>query len=169
MLPHYRKILYATDLSENARAAFRHAVSFARTYQAKIHLLHVMPQLLFDKRERGLTSLGYASTVFGADIDAHKVDEATADIVQKIHNRIKAFAEEELGEEAEALDWFGGTEVIVGKSPTIEILKAADRLDVDLMVLGSHSKGRVKQTLLGSVAEALVDELKRPVLVVPII
>lgn len=37
-------ILYPTDLSENARYAFAYAVSLADMYQAKITILHVMPE-----------------------------------------------------------------------------------------------------------------------------
>ncbi|NIW10607.1 MAG: universal stress protein, partial [Gammaproteobacteria bacterium] len=40
-----KKILYATDLSENARFAFAYAVSLADLYGAKIALLHVLPEV----------------------------------------------------------------------------------------------------------------------------
>ncbi len=168
MLPQYQRILYATDLSENAKAAFRHAVSFAKTYQAKIFLLHVIPARLFDKREKGLTSLGYASSMLGDDLNGPQMEQSKGEIVQKIHDRIKSFAKEELGTSAEEPDWIGGIEVVAGQNPVSEIFKACERLDIDLMVFGSHSKGFIKQTLLGSVAEAVLEELTRPALIVPI-
>ena len=41
-IPPIKKILYATDLSENARYAFGYAVSLANQYDAKITILHVL-------------------------------------------------------------------------------------------------------------------------------
>ena len=40
-----KKILYATDLSENARYAFAYAVSLADLYNATITIFHVLPEV----------------------------------------------------------------------------------------------------------------------------
>jgi nucleotide-binding universal stress UspA family protein len=40
-----KKILYATDLSENARYAFAFAVSLADLYNAAITFIHVLPEV----------------------------------------------------------------------------------------------------------------------------
>ena len=40
-----KKILYATDLSENARYAFAYAVSLADLYHAGITMIHVLPEV----------------------------------------------------------------------------------------------------------------------------
>ena len=42
MIPEINKILYATDLSENARFAFGFAASLANRYNAKVTILHVL-------------------------------------------------------------------------------------------------------------------------------
>lgn len=47
-----------------------------------------------------------------------------------------------------------------------ELTKFAREWHADLVVLGSHGRGRVKQLLLGSTVTALVHESMRPVLVV---
>ena len=41
-IPQIKKILYATDLSENARFAFGYAMSLANLYGAGITILHVL-------------------------------------------------------------------------------------------------------------------------------
>ena len=169
MLPEYRKILYATDLSENARAAFKHAVSFAKTYKAKIFLLHVVPTLELHERELIMASSGFGANVPDMISDEEKMKEVTAEIVEKIRGRLKRFAEEELGSNGNSLDWLGSIEVLEGASPTEEILSASERLDVDLLVFGSHSKGVLKQTFLGSVAEKVLERTCRPFLVVPLV
>ena len=45
MIPEIKKILYPTDLSENARYAFGYAVSLANHYGARITVLHVVEEL----------------------------------------------------------------------------------------------------------------------------
>ncbi|MFB3852081.1 MAG: universal stress protein, partial [Acidobacteriota bacterium] len=39
-----RRILCATDFSDNSKYALKYAVSFARKYGAKLYLLHVIQQ-----------------------------------------------------------------------------------------------------------------------------
>ena len=45
MIPDIKRILYATDLSENARYAFGYAVNIANRHDAKITILHVVEEL----------------------------------------------------------------------------------------------------------------------------
>ena len=45
MLPQLKTILYATDLSENARYAYTYAASIAQQYGARITILHVIEKL----------------------------------------------------------------------------------------------------------------------------
>jgi nucleotide-binding universal stress UspA family protein len=64
----------------------------------------------------------------------------------------------------------GGCEVtpLLLQGPTIEtVLEEAERLEADLLVIGSHGHGAVYDLLVGSVSEGLVRRSDRPVLVVP--
>ena len=45
MLPKIKKILYATDLSENARYAYNYAASLGQQYGAHITIVHVIEKL----------------------------------------------------------------------------------------------------------------------------
>jgi nucleotide-binding universal stress UspA family protein len=169
MLPKYQNILYATDLSENARAALSHGVSIARTYNAKIHLVHVLPNLAFDVREHVMATFGYASKVLGESLDKGKIKKVTAEVEAKISKRMKEFSAEELGDQPDPTGWLGGVEVVVGSSAVAEILKASERVNADLLVFGSHSKGLLKNTFLGSVAEKVLEKTERPALIVPLV
>lgn len=54
------------------------------------------------------------------------------------------------------------------QGPTIEtVLAEAERIEADLIVIGSHGHGAVYDLLVGSVSEGLVRRSKLPVLVVP--
>ncbi|WP_432822626.1 universal stress protein [Trichloromonas sp.] len=160
MIPQYGKILYATDLSVNAAHAFRHAISLARHYGAKIHVLHVLPEV-------DSSVLNYISTVMGEErlvnLELAHKDEITDQIRMRLHQ----FAKDELADHPEDLEWIADIEVHHG-SPVGQILEVADRLDVDLVVVGSHGKGKLKYAFLGSVAEKLLRKSYRPVMVVPL-
>lgn len=56
--------------------------------------------------------------------------------------------------------------VIDGGRAANAIVQAAERLVADVVVLGAHGKGGV-QALLGSVSRAVVEQSRRPVLVIP--
>jgi nucleotide-binding universal stress UspA family protein len=45
MIPEIKKILYATDLSQNARYAFGYAASIANRFGARITVLHVLEEI----------------------------------------------------------------------------------------------------------------------------
>jgi nucleotide-binding universal stress UspA family protein len=47
------------------------------------------------------------------------------------------------------------------------ILSVADRLDVDMIILGSHSKGKLHYAFLGSAAEKILRKTHRTVVIVP--
>jgi nucleotide-binding universal stress UspA family protein len=52
--------------------------------------------------------------------------------------------------------------------PVEEILKAADEEGCDAIVLGTHGKGFLKQTFLGSVAGSVLERTRKPVFIIPL-
>ena len=51
--------------------------------------------------------------------------------------------------------------------PSKEILKIAEREDVSMIIMGTRGRGKIASLLLGSTAEAVAREARKPVLVVP--
>ena len=160
MIPKYRTLLYATDLTVNAAHAFRHAVAVARCHDARIVVLHVLPEV-----EPAM--LNYISTVMGEDKLAKFELEHKDEVADQIRLRLHQFAKEVLADRPEDLEKIAGIEVHHGNA-VARILEASDRIDADLIVVGSHGKGRLKYAFLGSVAEKLLRKSHRPVLVVPL-
>lgn len=160
MIPKYKKILYATDLSENAAHAFRHAVSVARCFDARIQILHVLPDV-------DPAVVNYVATVMGRDQLADFEAVHKEEVKDAIRKRLHKFAKEELVDHPEDVERIADVEVHHG-NPTVEILAAADRIGADLIIMGSHSKGALKYAFLGSVAEKVLRKAHRPVLVVPL-
>lgn len=52
--------------------------------------------------------------------------------------------------------------------PDISIPRRVERIDADLVVMGTHGRSGVERILVGSVAEKVVREVDEPVLVVPL-
>jgi len=52
--------------------------------------------------------------------------------------------------------------------PVEEILKAADDEGCDAIVLGTHGKGFLRQTFLGSVAGSVLERTRKPVFILPL-
>lgn len=160
MLPEYKKILYATDLTENAAHAFRHAVSLARHYDSRIWFLHALPEI-------DASVINYVSTVMGEKKLTNFELQRKEEVVEEIRQRLKDFAAEELADHPEDLKRVAQVEVHHG-NPVSVILTLADQIDADLIVLGSHGKGRMHYTFLGSVAEKVLRKTMRTVMVVPL-
>ncbi len=157
MIPVYKTILYATDLSPNAAQAFRHAVSLARHYDGKIHILHVLPEV-------DSAVVNYVSTVMGEGrLGAFEV-EHKREVVEEIERRLARFAEQELPDHPEDRARVAGILVSHG-DPAVQILEAAEDVDADLIVMGSHGKGRLRHVFLGTVAERVLRKSRRPVFV----
>lgn len=52
--------------------------------------------------------------------------------------------------------------------PVEEILNAADEKACDVIILGSHGKGFLKQTFLGDTAASVLERSRTPVFVIPL-
>ena len=163
-----KKILYATDLSENARYAFAYAVSLADLYGAKIALLHVLPETseLMDKHV-----IGYIDADRWEEIKAQHFEEAKEALIGKrkghlaIKDVLHQFSEKvKEGQEGEG---FITDDIIVERgNPVEQILKHAQERSCDLIVMGTHGHGTLEDVMLGSTARRIVRRSKIPVLVV---
>ena len=157
MIPKIKKILYATDLSENSAYAFRYAVNSAQKHDAKIHILHVLEEI--------------KTNILAAYYELEKLQEmrekGKQEVRDRIQKRLETFCQRELMKDPECRDMVASTEVVEG-DPAAEILRKADELGVDLVVMGTHGKGLLEHAFLGSVAEKVLHRIKVPVLTIPI-
>jgi nucleotide-binding universal stress UspA family protein len=160
MLPIYKNILIATDLTPNSEHAFKHAVLLARQSKARIHLLHVVPEI-----DAGFRS--YISAIMGEG-KLEKFELAHEEGARaEIKRELEGFARLELADHPEDLELFAGALVVHG-NPVARILQSADEINADVIVTGTHGKGALGHTFLGSVAEKVLHKSRRPVFVVPL-
>ncbi|HOW57552.1 MAG TPA: universal stress protein [Smithellaceae bacterium] len=152
MIPHIKKILYATDLSKNSVYAFYFAIDMAKKYDAEIYILHVV--------EHMVATFG-GQTV---NLNKDKPGAAIAEIKTTLHNFCNRVEEKNNLACVALVDKIF---VHIG-DPVHEILKAADEEKCDLIVLGNHGKGFVARAIMGNVARSVMDKARIPVFLIPL-
>jgi nucleotide-binding universal stress UspA family protein len=158
MLPQIKNILYATDLSESARHAYRYAASVAQQYGGRITILHVIEKLSTE------TYLQIQSYLGEEAWEKHQ-KEKQADFVARIKGRLKDFCDEISGDMDACT--FQVDKIIVKEGiPAFEILRQAEANDVDIIVMGTHGFGMFKDALLGGTARRVVRRSHIPVMVI---
>ncbi len=163
-----KKILYATDLSENARYAFAYAVSLADLYKASITFIHVLPEVP-ELLDRGV--IGYISEERWEEIKSQNVEEAKEAIIGKrrdhlaIRDVLHQFSENV--KESQEGDGFITDDIIVVRgNPVEEVLKYSEETNCDLIVMGTHGQGTLADAMMGSTARRVLRRSSKPVLVV---
>jgi nucleotide-binding universal stress UspA family protein len=158
MIPDIKKILYATDLSKNSSYAFFYAVDMARKNDAKIVILHSV------EAGRHIT---YAGSDVEAVMEGAKKHEQEAEL-EKIKEGLEAFCkrmENHVGHSCIELV----LKILVPLGhPVEEILETAHEEGCDAIVLGTHGKGFLKHTFLGSVAAKVLERTRKPVFIIPL-
>jgi nucleotide-binding universal stress UspA family protein len=155
MIPQIKTILFATDLSKNAAYAFYYAVHMAKRDGAKIVILHAVDPL--------------PPMLVSFEDFAYKVaKDRWEDTVKKFKERIQ-----DISVKVDARTGISSVD-LVSKilvrpgHPVEEILKVADEESCDVIVLGTHSRGFLQQTFLGSVSSSVLFRTRKPVFVVPL-
>jgi nucleotide-binding universal stress UspA family protein len=129
-------VLLPTDFSDGAALALRRALQLPLAPNARLHIVHVMPEDLPGKSRARTT----VRTLLSEAVDVVRADERSRQL--KIT-----------------------TGVLQGRS-FVEIIRCARMIDAELIVLGRHGAGRLYGMRIGSTAERIVRHGDLPVLVV---
>lgn len=153
MIPKIKRVLYATDLSENSMYAFRYAVNTMEKHDAEMVVLHV------------IESIPQALWAYGMlDRDVGDIKEGS---IEQLSRRLDDFCREELRERPEYMERIRAVEVRQGY-PAEVILRIAEDQDCDVIIMGTHGKGLLSYTFLGSVAERVLRRSNKPVFIIPL-
>lgn len=141
-----KRILFPTDFSSCADAAFSTAVLLAEINDAQLHLLHV-------------------SVLFQDDPNTEHIIPN----VEEVHQKIRAGADEKMnkllaGHDTTALEIIKAHER--GLAPARVILDYAEEHAIDLIVMGTHGRRGPEYLFLGSVAQETVRHASCPVLTI---
>lgn len=140
-------ILVPTDFSDYFGEVMDRAVFLAKACGASIKLLHVvhMARLL-----DAVSMIDTTSSIIEADMHEEFRKSSTKQL-KEIKDRYQ-----DQGVDIEVVQADG--------VPFVEIIKAADRKKVDLIVMGSHGGSGISHLLLGSVADRVVHKASCPVM-----
>jgi len=158
MIPDIKKILYTTDLSENARHAFGYAVGLANRYNAGITVMHVLADLSPSADSLVVNIIGEAKW----NEIRHKNEQQ---LLETMQSRLRAFCDE-VSSEFPACQFITDRVLVKIGIPVDEILKEAEAGDYDLLVMGAHGHGILSDALIGSTSRRVLRRCKKPVLVV---
>ena len=138
----YKKILLATDGSENAKRAANEAAGLARELSSHVILVYIIHNPPSQSR------------MVQANFDVHSLLEE--DAKSDIKNTLEIF-------ETEGLAYT--LKVAIG-DPAAEIIGIAEKENADLIVIGSRGLGTLKGVFMGSVSQKVTHHAKCPVMIV---
>ena len=149
----FSKILYAHDFSPESEAAFEYVKKLKEAGTKEVFILHV-----FDEKRIDL-AWELKSEIEDKPIMKEK-KEILNGLVKKAEDRLQGMKKEllNLGIETKV--------ILMTGVPSQKIIKAADDLDVSLIVLGARGEGAFEELLVGSTTMRVVRSATRPILVV---
>lgn len=141
----FRNVLFATDFSAHARAALKYAAAFARAGGGRVVLFNV---------QEGSVPANLLT------LPARVLDESENEWLKNLRREIEDVLADPLvaGLEVE-------TRITEGE-PAHEIASAARALEVDLVAIATHGRGRLAQALFASTADEIIAESPCPVLAI---
>jgi manganese transport protein len=137
--PVYQRILVPLDHSDLDRMAVSHAAAMAHLYGAKIYLMHV---------EEGVTSQVYGQEASTAEVEAGEA------YMERIAQSLRA-----QGVTVE-------TAISHSLSPQKEIVRHAHKIKPDLIIMGAHGHGGLKDLIFGNTINPVRHNLAVPMLIV---
>ena len=158
MLPSIKKILYATDLSKNSRLAFGYAASLTQQYGAELLVLHAIEPVNPNTYSHISGMMGEAEWVnLQTDFETRMVDDLGTKLREFCSHLQTTVEDIKLKDE----------HLLVRKGMSVDIiLEVAEEKDADLIVMGTHGYGMVKDALMGGTARRIVRRSEIPVMVV---
>ncbi|EKT4468739.1 universal stress protein [Pseudomonas putida] len=152
-------MLYATDLGVYAPFVMQHALALARTFNAELYVIHAVEPMG-----------QFAESLLQSYLDEQTLDalhsEGVSTVLANIEQRVLENFRDELGEEAD-LALIRAVRVRQG-DPAQVIIEQTRRLNVDLLIFGSHSQGAGVDVPIGRTAARLLQLSPVPVYMVPL-
>jgi manganese transport protein len=138
-VPQYRRILVPLDHSNLDRLALSHAVGLAARNQARLYLLHV---------EEGVISQIYGAESSTAEVEAGQ---------RYLDSVVQSLSEMDIDVDAA---------IRHAANPQKEIVRYAREIQADLLVMGAHGHGGIKDLIFGNTINPVRHRLNIPILVV---
>jgi nucleotide-binding universal stress UspA family protein len=142
-----KNILVALDMKPTDASLLEHASSLAEKCGSKVWLVHVAsPDPDF----------------VGFEMGPKYIRDFVAEELRTEHRQLHAYVVEL---ESKSID----TEGLLIQGPTIDMIEEEiKKLNIDLLIIGSHKHGFLYETFVGDTAVRIVREISIPVMIVPL-
>lgn len=150
-----KKVLIALDLDPSARKVAEAGYSLAKTMNAAVVLLHVVAdEIYYSSLEFSPIAgfSGFSNTDFSIMANSGELVKASQYFLEKIRDHLNDNNIQLITEE--------------GYFPEM-IIRTAEEINADLIVMGSHSRRWLDQILMGSVTEKVLHNTKIPLFIIP--
>ncbi|MBD3413108.1 MAG: hypothetical protein GF421_01590 [Candidatus Aminicenantes bacterium] len=140
-----KKILWATDFSDEAQEALLYTEAFARAFKAQVVALHVVPDFspaLYD----------------AAEVIKGEIAERVASVKEEKKKKIK---------DIEKSKSISIKAIIKEGNPAKKIIETSEKEKADLIVLGRRGLSAVEKLFIGSVANKVLRNSSIPLLLIP--
>jgi nucleotide-binding universal stress UspA family protein len=160
MSPAVKSILCCVAMGPNSEWVMLKALMEASAHNARVHILHIIPAYDAAMATPIVSFMGEEK--FRKLVEEHKVEatEAIRGEIEALKSKIQTEHLEGSADSIQDIHVFEG-------DPELEILHMADELDVDMIIMGTHSKGLTHYTFMGSVARKVLKRGRVPMLLVP--
>ena len=142
-----KNVLVATDFSEPSTTALEYGRALARTFNASLHVVHVVDNFMLQGMLADAAPAHYGNLLEELEAAGRRQLEAT----------IGEDDRRELG---------ATTTLMTFTAPAHGIVTYAKNANIDLIVMGTHGRGGWSHLVMGSVAERVVRLAPCPVLTV---
>jgi universal stress protein A len=145
MEPKPRKILWPTDFSSLSLTGGRYALAFCRSFQAQLHVIHVIPPMLGPELPATIPPEMPPLVADPALLQTSKqnLEKVVRDLAGSTDNVV--------------IEAFYG-------SPWDGVCDYAKRNEIDLIIVATHGRTGLAHALIGSTAERIVQHAPCPVL-----
>ena len=154
-----QQILVPIDYSNDATHALQWAASLAEKFGAHLLLLHVFGKAVEEVYPQGAGFAVLAPAYYGGMASGSQLgwQPIIIDLKAQARTQLQDFAAQHLHHRIPIQ-----VKVAVGK-PADTIVRLAGEAGVDLIVMGTHGRTGVRHLLMGSVAEAVIRQVRCPV------
>jgi nucleotide-binding universal stress UspA family protein len=151
-----KKVLIALDYNPTAQKVAETGFSLAKTMGAQVILLHVISDLVYYSSTEYSPIMGFTGFMDMGPLQLDSVDG----LIKASHHFLDK-SKQHLGDKT--------IQTLVKEGDFAEsILKTANDLHVDIIVMGSHSRRWLEEILMGSVTEKVLHHTSIPLLIIPI-
>ncbi|MBW2647743.1 MAG: universal stress protein [Deltaproteobacteria bacterium] len=169
MIPEIKKILFTTDLSENARYAFSYAANIAARYNAGIVILHVIEGIPNNVERQVMDMLGEKEW---EELKKNNVKDTMSSLIGKrSESKLIRLALRSLGGQISdelPLDEDQQVEILVQPGNVVkEIIVQSESNGCGMIVMAYRSRNMLTESIIGGVCRKVLRRSKKPVLLVP--